>query len=106
MEYTPDYWVVLNMNTDTPHQRVLAGWVGSYTWGSSWKMNSGISKVVEHDDRYDFHGESGSIYTCYKKRYGMSGLMMDIFARVEEEFKPQGFTVSIDESYSYTSGTN
>jgi hypothetical protein len=36
-------------------------------------MNSGIVNVESTDDYYDFHGQSGSVYRCYKKSYGTNG---------------------------------
>ena len=51
------------------HYRILAGWSGGYTTGSSWRMNSGITKVEEDDDAYYFSGSSGSTYRCSKGSY-------------------------------------
>ena len=47
--YTPDNWVVIKMDGDEPHYRVLAGWSGGYTTGDHWRVNSGITKVQELD---------------------------------------------------------
>ena len=69
--YKPDNWVVLKVKGKDPHYRVLAGWSGSYLEGSSWRMNSGITKVEEDDKAYYFSGSSGSTYRCGKKSYGL-----------------------------------
>jgi len=45
--YNPDNWVVIKMNGDDPHYRVLAGWSGGYLDGDSWRMNSGITRVED-----------------------------------------------------------
>ena len=67
-EYHPDNWAIVKINDgkDNVHCKVLAGWSGGYLTGSSWKMNSGITKVIKDGDYWLFHGASGSIYRCYK----------------------------------------
>ena len=67
--YTPDNWVVIKMDGDEPHYRVLAGWSGGYTTGDHWRVNSGITKVTEDNMYYYFSGSSGSTYWCGKKSY-------------------------------------
>ena len=67
--YTPDNWVVIKMDGDEPHYRVLAGWSGGYLDGNSWKMNSGIVRVEIDGDYYRFYGLSGSCYSCHKESY-------------------------------------
>jgi hypothetical protein len=67
--YTPDNWVVIKMDGDEPHYRVLAGWSGGYLDGNSWKINSGIVRVEIDGDYYRFYGLSGSCYSCHKESY-------------------------------------
>lgn len=69
MMYTCDNWVVIFLNGDDPHYRVLTGTSGGYTSGDSWRMNSGITKVEEDEHYYYFHGSSGSLYMCHKEAY-------------------------------------
>jgi len=69
--YTPDNWVVLKINGDDPHYRVLGGWSGGYAQGSSWRMNSGITRVEEDETYFKFFGASGSVYYCHKDAYGV-----------------------------------
>jgi hypothetical protein len=69
--YEPDNWVVIKINGKDPHYRVLAGWSGGYLEGSSWRMNSGITKVEEDDKAYYFSGSSGSTYRGGKQSYGL-----------------------------------
>jgi hypothetical protein len=66
MFYTPDAWVVLKMGENS--HKILAGWGGSFLYGDSWKLNSGIKKVVETEDAYEVHGYSKSVYRCMKDR--------------------------------------
>lgn len=52
MIYHPDTWVVIKINGDDPHYRVLGGWNGGFLNGTSWRMNSGIISVSESGDSY------------------------------------------------------
>lgn len=66
--YIPDNWVVVKY---PDHYRILAGWSGGYTSGSSWRMNSGIIKVKYEKPYYYFEGFSGSCYGCHEDAYGL-----------------------------------
>lgn len=69
-EYTPDNWVVLKIDHEGKTlYKVLAGWSGGYLDGDSWQLNSGIVRVVEQEDYWEFYGNSGSCYNCYKGQY-------------------------------------
>ena len=66
--YTPDNWVIVEIaDKDTTFYKVLGGWSGGYLDGDSWRMNSGITEVDEKEDCYLFHGQSGSVYKCWKE---------------------------------------
>lgn len=86
MIYTPDKWVVLqfNHNGEITH-KVLGGWYGGYLGGDSWRMNSGITEVIDSNDIFIFKGYSGSEYHCNKTAYGMSGLMSSTYASFERQ---------------------
>ena len=71
MTSKPDNWVVIFFDGDDPHYKVLCGWSGGYTQGSSWRMNSGITRVEETETTYNFFGSSGSCYSCGKQSYGL-----------------------------------
>jgi len=65
--YTPDNWIIIKLTTEeATFYKVLAGWSGGYLDGDAWRMNSGIEEVKESADYYDFIGNSGSVYRCYK----------------------------------------
>jgi hypothetical protein len=84
--YAPDTWVVIFMNSDDPHYRVLGGWSGGYLSGDSWRFNSGITKVIEEDDRFLFIGTSGSTYACHKDMYGLRMSTAGIWNQLQEKF--------------------
>lgn len=72
-EYRPDRWLVVKLTTpDTTLHKVFATWSGGFFGTDAWQMNSGIVRVVETEDTYEFHGYSGSIYDCLKTAYGTS----------------------------------
>jgi hypothetical protein len=82
--YLPDNWVVIFMNGDDPHYRVLAGWSGGYLNGDAWRMNSGIVRVEEDDTFYYFYGSSGSCYKCHKHTYCLRMNTAGIWNRLQE----------------------
>jgi hypothetical protein len=87
--YTPDRWVVLTITRGNESiNKVFAGWYGGYLDGDAWKISSGIIEVKEDSTRFTFENESGSVYLCHKKAYGLSGYMasiLDNFARTADE---------------------
>lgn len=84
--YTPDRWVVLEFDYEGEKiKKVFAGWAGSYTWGASWKLSSGVTNQRDFDDRIEFDNHSGSLYVCRKGSYGMTGYMSGIFANFEQQ---------------------
>lgn len=95
--YTPDRWVVLELNS-LAHgkiRKVFAGWYGGFTQGFEWKLNSGITKVEQDGDFWLFTGESGSIYKCHKDAHGMSAFMGSVFQGWQEDAPKINATVEV-----------
>lgn len=69
--HTPEEWLLVKIDGPIPHYRVFGSWRGGYLSGDSWRMNSGVTSVEEDGNYYLFHGESGSVYKCHKKAYGI-----------------------------------
>ena len=67
----PDSWVIIKITGTETLYKVLAGWSGSYLYGTSWRLNSGIVKVEGGEDYFQFIGYSGSVYKCRKDSYGI-----------------------------------
>ena len=76
--YIPDRWLIVKINDDL--YKVFATWVGGYLQSDSWKMNSGIARVDEDDEYYNFYGYSGSVYSCRKTSYGSTGYGYDVLS--------------------------
>lgn len=87
MEYIPDNWVIIRIqHQGETYHKVLAGWTGSYTSGDSWRMNSGITKVVEEPLHWLFHGVSGSVYRCNKDRYGLRHNCGGVYDQLKQRY--------------------
>lgn len=68
--YTPSGWAFLKIQSheqDDVIVKVFASWVGGYTAGDSWRLNSGVTKIEENDTEYVVLGYSGSGYILSKK---------------------------------------
>ena len=87
--YFPDRWVVVKITSveHGTHYRVFGGWYGGFAGADSWKMNSGITKIDEYENHYDFHGESGSVYSCNKHAYGMTNYMAQVYMSAKDQFE-------------------
>lgn len=89
-EYKPDSWVVIKMTyKDQTLYKVLGGWSGGYTQGSSWRLNSGIEKAELDDDVYKFYGSSGSVYNCGKNSYGIKMSTAGIWKEMKTTYPDQ-----------------
>lgn len=75
--YTPDRWTIIEFKganvTDGRMYKVLGSWKGGFATGDSWRLNSGITEVIDMDQYYIIKGHSGSSYHCYK---GCEGTFM------------------------------
>lgn len=83
--YEPHNWVLLKINSPTPHYKVLAGWRGGYLDGDSWRMNSGVVRHDEDEEKYYFYGYSGSCYVCHKNREGLSNMATSVYNGLKEK---------------------
>jgi len=82
--YIPDNWIVVKIKGEDPHYRVLAGWSGGYTTGSSWRLNSGITRVVKKEKYHEFFGHSGTTYLCHDEGYGLKMNNAHIWAALQK----------------------
>lgn len=90
--YVPDEWVIIKISGPDPHYRVFGSWRGGYLSGESWRMNSGVKSVEMEGDYYLFNGDSGSVYKCHKKAYGIrsfhnSTVLIKWKEKLKEKFK-------------------
>ena len=86
--YTPDCWTVLEFRSRYGiHRKVFAGWYGGYLGSDSWKLSSGITKVTEFPNHYEFLNNSGSLYVCHKNVQRMNSYMSNILLGWHEQAK-------------------
>ena len=92
-KYVPDRWVVIELDYEgVKTQKILSSWYGGYGGSDNWRLSSGITEVEELEDSYIIRNESGSVYTCYKRRYGMSSYTSGIL----ENFKKQASIIMVN----------
>jgi len=89
-DYYPDRWAIVHITSKDhpPIDKVVGSFYGNFTGGDSWRMNSGIERVVETENVYEVHGYSGSVYYCKKGCQGMSAyteMVMNNLATLLEE---------------------
>ena len=96
MSYIPDVWVIVeikNKTTGKKFHKLLSGWYGGFAKGDSWRVNSGITKVLPAQDTpevLEVHGSSGSIYYCHKAVERTSGITESILRQMKEEAAKDG----------------
>lgn len=97
--YYPDKWVLVEF--DSPQHgkitKVMSSNYGGYLGGDSWKLSSGINKIVVNKENYEFTNDSGSVYICHKNTYGMSSYAMSVYSNFVEQIKEanDGSTIRI-----------
>ena len=88
--YNPDLWQVIKVTpkdvTRVPHYRILAGWNGSYTYGSSWKISSGIEQIIDLTYNWKVPQTSGSVYVLNKHQEHMSTATMGVLKDESERY--------------------
>lgn len=92
---TPDYWVVVKIDTDPIIYKVFATWTGGYLDSDSWKLNSGITKVEETDVAYEFYGHSGSVYRCLKGAYKTVSYTQGVLDGILKKGKDIGVNITV-----------
>ena len=94
-EYTPNSWVIVKIESEKHGTiyKVLAGWSGSYTYGSSWKLSSGIVTFVDTGSYYESLQDSGSAYMLYKSSERMSSIMAQTLSSFELQLQGMNATI-------------
>lgn len=96
--YSPTNWQVIKVTpkdvTQAPHYRILAGWAGSYVYGSNWKLSSGIEQIIdltynvtvpkESKPYWKVPQTSGSVYVLNKHQEHMSVATMGVLESLRE----------------------
>lgn len=81
-QYNPDVWIIAELSgskVESRYHRILAGWYGGFAGSDSWKMSSGITRIVDKDTHWEIHNTSGSIYNCHKEVERFSGYTQNVY---------------------------
>jgi hypothetical protein len=85
-EYNPDVWVSVEITENNVGiVRILAGWYGGYAGSDSWKLSSGVVKVIDTDTHWEIYNQSGSVYRCRKQAERFSGYTSSIFSTLSKQ---------------------
>lgn len=94
--YHPDHWSIVQFeHNGKTHYKVLADWSGSYLYGASWKLSSGITSIVEEVNQYVITNHSGSVYYCRKGGDGLGLMGASVLANLQEKFGDAVKVVSV-----------
>jgi hypothetical protein len=92
-EYRPDRWAIVELKFNDDEQavrKVMGSWYGGYAGSDSWRLSSGITKIVDADTHYEIHNESGSVYLCGKECQGMSGYTAGVYESFRKDLEGRG----------------
>ena len=105
--YTPDSWVIVKIQSEKYETiyKVLAGWSGSYLYGASWKLSSGIVTFEDKGEHYESLQDSGSTYILYKSSERMSAIVASTFASFKEQLKGNDGTIEVIDSGDYVNNS-
>ena len=105
--YTPDSWVIVKIQYEKYETiyKVLAGWSGSYLYGASWKLSSGIVTFEDKGEHYESLQDSGSTYVLYKSSERMSAIMAGTFASFTEQIKSINGAIEVIDSGDYVNSS-
>ena len=95
-DYTPDRWTILRIHaTGETIYKVFASWSGGYAGSDSWKLNSGITRATLVEDRWEFDGSSGSVYSCHKDGYGTNGYGQAVLNNLLNQAQEQDIQIDV-----------
>jgi len=99
----PDRWVIIKIKTpDETTLKLFSTWFGGYLDNDSWRLNSGITDIIQEEDYYIVKGHTDTVYKIYKNNTGTSGytgqvLKNQILGRIPDYIETN-VILDIDES--------
>ena len=107
-KHTPDSWVVVKLQSEQHGTiyKILAGWSGSYLYGSSWKLSSGILTFEDKGNSYESLQDSGSTYVLHKNGERMSVLTAQMLSSFELQLQGTDATIEVIGSEGFIEGQN
>lgn len=86
--HTPDKWLL--MKYQTGELAIISGWSGGYLNGDSWRRSSQIEFGASTAPGLLMVSTISSEYQLYESRIGMTGLMANIIAQMNEKMHQSG----------------
>lgn len=96
--YNPDRWTLLYVKyPDEPEEvvRVYSGNYGGFAGSDTWKLSSEVEVTEVEGDLMKFTTASGSVYTCHKNCYGMSGYMAGVYESIYKAGTDRGIAIRL-----------
>lgn len=96
--YNPDRWALLYVKyPDEPEEvvRVYSGNYGGFAGSNTWKLSSEVEVTEVEGDLMKFTTASGSVYTCHKNCYGMSGYMAGVYESIYKDGTDRGIAIRL-----------
>lgn len=96
--YTADKYEILKITPDgqESHYRLFTSNGGGYVDGDSWRMNSGITSIIEDPDgMLHVRGNSGSEYVVNKDMRGSTAYTSSILSQMIEQAHKHHMQVEI-----------
>ena len=95
--YNPDHWIIIRIDSKEHSSvyKVLATWTGSYLWGSSWKISSGVEGIEDKNDHWRLPQSSGSVYNLKKGNETIDSLASSILHRYQRDAEESNGLFSI-----------
>jgi len=85
-DYKLDNWLILEVNIDGLHHRVIGGGSGGYLDPDWYRMNSGIDRIEKDNNYYYIHGTSGSLYKVPIEREQIANSFAEVILNLEETY--------------------
>lgn len=96
--YNPDRWALLYVKYPNEQEevvRVYSGNYGGFGGSNTWKLSSEVEVTEVDGDLMKFTTASGSVYTCHKNCYGMSGYMAGVYESIYKDGTDRGIAIRL-----------
>lgn len=97
-DYWPDTYQFIRISSDQDKEivtKLFAVWTGGYLDGASWKINSGITKIVKEDGMYYVHGCSGSVYAIPIEQPPMTSYGASVLNDIDKQAKGANINIEL-----------
>lgn len=98
--YNPDRWLLIKFtppNNKPTFYKVFGTWSGSYLYGSSWKLSSGVESAKYNADlkTWILPQSSGSTYYLHENAEGTTGMWDHLVVDFKKQMEELGGSLEI-----------